>query len=64
MWFYPLPAVLTMVGWGWLFWQTGAARKWGLLEIALGVVAFLIWSSVMKQWPFQAAADRPAGGGD
>jgi fructoselysine transporter len=64
MWFYPLPAVLTMLGWGWLFWQTGAARKWGLLEIALGVVAFLIWSSVMKQWPFQAAADRPVVEGD
>src|SRR6202790_4081601 len=58
MWCYPLPAVLTMLGWGWLFWQTGPARKWGLLEIALGVVAFLIWSSVMKQWPFQAATDR------
>jgi fructoselysine transporter len=64
MWFYPLPAVFTMLGWGWLFWQTGAARKWGLLEIALGVVAFLIWSSVMRQWPFQAAADRPVVEGD
>jgi fructoselysine transporter len=64
MWCYPLPAVFTMLGWGWLFWQTGAARKWGLLEIALGVVAFLIWSSVMKQWPFQAAADRGVAEGD
>jgi fructoselysine transporter len=64
MWFYPLPAVLTMLGWGWLFWQTGAARKWGLLEIALGVVAFLIWSSVMKQWPFQPVADKQVAEGD
>ena len=52
MWLYPVPAVLTMIGWAWLFWQTGAARKWGLLEIALGVVAYLIWSWDRKQWPF------------
>jgi amino acid transporter len=52
MWLYPVPAVLTMFGWAWLFWQTGAARKWGLLEIALGVVAYLIWAKEKKQWPF------------
>jgi amino acid transporter len=55
MWFYPIPAVLTIIGWGWLFWQTGAARKWGLLEIALGISAYLIWSGVSKQWPFDKA---------
>jgi len=52
MWLYPVPAVLTMFGWAWLFWQTGAARKWGLLEIALGAVAYLIWAKEKKQWPF------------
>jgi hypothetical protein len=44
-----------MLGWAWLFWQTGAARKWGLLEIVLGVLAFLIWTSVKQQWPFAEA---------
>jgi amino acid transporter len=52
MWLYPVPAVLTMIGWLWLFWSTGAARKWGLLQIALGVVAFLVWTWEKKQWPF------------
>jgi fructoselysine transporter len=52
MWLYPLPAVLTIFGWAWLFWQTGPARKWGLAEIALGALAFLIWSRKMRQWPF------------
>ncbi len=52
MWFYPLPAVLTMFAWGWLFWHTGSVRKWGLLEIALGVIAFLVWTRGMRQWPF------------
>lgn len=53
MWLYPLPAVLTIAGWCWLFWQTGPARKWGLLEIALGVTAFLIRARLMRQWPFE-----------
>jgi len=55
MWLYPVPAVLTMIGWLWLFWRTGAARKWGLLQIALGVVAFLVWTWEKKQWPFASS---------
>ena len=54
MWFYPLPAILTMCGWAALFWATGAARKWGLLVIGLGVVAFLLRAREMRQWPFGA----------
>jgi fructoselysine transporter len=53
MWFYPLPALLTIAGCCWLFWQTGQARKWGLLEIALGITAFLIRARMMRQWPFE-----------
>jgi len=56
MWLYPWPAVLSMAGWFWLFWRTGPARKWGFLQIALGVVAFLIWTWEKKQWPFARAA--------
>jgi len=52
MWLYPLPAVLTILGWAWLFWQTGPARKWGLAQIALGAVVFLIRARKMRQWPF------------
>ena len=61
MWLYPLPAVLTMIGWAWLFWQTGATRKWGLAEIALGALAFLIRAREVRQWPFgnsHPAVDR------
>src|SRR5262249_22200740 len=55
MWLYPLPAVLTILGWAWLFWHTGPARKWGLLEIGLGILAYLIRARIMRQWPFQPA---------
>ena len=52
MWLYPLPAVLSMMGWAWLFWQTGPARKYGLMEIALGMTAYMVWAGVKGFWPF------------
>jgi amino acid transporter len=62
MWLYPVPAVLTMLAWAWLFWHTGTVRKWGILEIVLGVIAFLVWTREMRQWPFAPAADpKPSG---
>ena len=60
MWLYPWPAVLTMVGWAWLFWQTGPARKWGLAEIALGALAFFIRAREMRQWPFAKGKEPEA----
>jgi len=59
MWLYPLPAVLTMCGWAALFWATGSARKWGLLVIGLGILAFLFRAREVRQWPFAAAQARP-----
>jgi amino acid transporter len=58
MWFYPLPAILTMCGWAALFWATGSARKWGLLLIGLGIVAFLLRAREVRQWPFAVAEAR------
>lgn len=54
MWCYPLPAVLSAIGWAWLFWQTGPARRWGVLEITAGVIAFLLRAWKMREWPFGA----------
>ena len=59
MWLYPLPAVLVMFGWAALFWATGAARKWGLLLIAMGIVAFLLRAREMRQWPFGTETQPP-----
>jgi fructoselysine transporter len=52
MWLFPLPAVLTMLGWAWLYWETGPARKWSLGVIGLGIVVFLLRGRVMREWPF------------
>jgi len=46
-----------MIGWAWLFWQTGATRKWGLAEIALGALAYLIRAREVRQWPFVKKSD-------
>jgi fructoselysine transporter len=58
MWLYPLPAILTMCGWAALFWATGSARKWGLLLIGLGILAFLLRAREVRQWPFAVAEAR------
>ncbi len=54
MWLYPLPALLTIAGWIWLFSRTGSAIWWGVLVIGLGFVVFLVQSRLRKEWPFAA----------
>jgi amino acid transporter len=53
MWLYPLPSLLALVGWFYLY----AAAGWlfiglGLATLAAGVVAFLAWSRRARLWPF------------
>ena len=63
MWLYPLPAILTMFAWAWLFWHTGPFRKFGLLAVGIGVIAFLVWTREMRQWPFAPTEpSKPAAG--
>lgn len=52
--FYPLPVVLAIGVWLFIFFSTGLPfMVSGLTVIGLGVVAFLISAGVRKQWPFQ-----------
>jgi len=57
MWLYPLPALLTIAGWLWLFSRTGNAIWWGVLVIALGLVVFLLQARVRSEWPFASSAN-------
>src|SRR5438093_10890709 len=61
MWLYPLPAVLTIFGWAWLFWQTGATRKWGLAEIARAPSAILTSARYGRESPFQTSPSNVSG---
>jgi amino acid transporter len=55
MWLYPLPALLAIAGWAWLFSRTGQAVWWGLLVIILGASVFLIRARLQSEWPFRAS---------
>jgi amino acid transporter len=56
IWFYPLPALVALAGWIFLFWTTESKLKLGAVgALVLGVVFFLGWSWRSKRWPFEAA---------
>lgn len=53
MFLYPLPSLVAMVGWIYVY---AASGKWIILLslgwLAVGCVAFLIWARVERTWPF------------
>ena len=53
MWLYPLPALVALVGWLFLFGTTDLATLlYSLGVLAFGVVVFLGWSRWTRRWPF------------
>ena len=61
MWLYPLPSIVALVGWVFIF----ATTDWpivllGLGTLLLGVIFFLIWSWYSERWPFALPAENPA----
>ena len=58
IWLYPLPALVALVGWIFVFATTDVKLiGLGLGMLALGGVCFLIWSKWTRRWPF-AGDDR------
>src|SRR3954468_3274762 len=56
MWLYPVPAVVALLGWIFVFATTQyQVILFGLGVLALGFVAFLLWSWNTKRWPFGLA---------
>ncbi|HEY4218991.1 MAG TPA: APC family permease [Gemmatimonadaceae bacterium] len=53
MWLYPLPGIVALLGWVFVFATTQPlVILFGVGVLALGGVAFLIWSWNGKRWPF------------
>jgi amino acid transporter len=57
IWLYPIPCAIALVGWLFVFATSGF---WFVLvsvgALALGAVAFLIWSAQTHRWPFAPSA--------
>jgi len=54
IWLYPVPVVIALAGWLFIFSTTGAhVMLFGLGVLALGVLCFLGWSFRLRQWPFK-----------
>jgi amino acid transporter len=53
MWLYPVPAVVAVLGWIFVFATTQLlVIVFGVGVLALGCLAFLLWSWNTKRWPF------------
>jgi len=53
MWLYPLPALVALLGWIFLFATTDLrVILFGVGMLVLGGIAFLIWSWRTARWPF------------
>ncbi len=61
MWLYPLPALVALVGWIFVFVTSGSnAILLGLVTLALGVALFFAWSWRTRAWPFERPEEAGA----
>jgi amino acid transporter len=60
MWLYPLPSLIALVGWIFIFATTPVSViGLGLGSLALGGTFFLVWSWYTKRWPFGITSSTP-----
>ena len=54
MWLYPLPAIIAVVGWAYVYYSSGPVPiLFSLAWVAVGVVAYLLWARFVEHtWPF------------
>ena len=53
MWLYPVPAIIAVLGWIFVFATTQLrVIAFGIGVLALGCVAFVLWSWKTSRWPF------------
>jgi len=53
MWLYPLPSLIALIGWVYVYYASGwQSILLSLGWLVIGIVAFLIWARVEHIWPF------------
>ena len=58
MWFYPLPALLAIIAWLWVFSSVSAQKQLvGVIAPAAGAMAFLLLAAYRRTWPFTSTED-------
>jgi len=63
IWLYPLPPLIALVGWLFLFASADLRLKcYAALTLTLGVAFFLAWSRRTRQWPFAVLARNVSSG--
>jgi amino acid transporter len=56
MWLYPVPTLVALAGWLFLFATSGAqVILFGLATLALGILVYLGWAKGTRQWPWSNA---------
>jgi amino acid transporter len=53
MWLFPLPALVALVGWVYLFKSAGGvAIAFGIVTLSIGAAVYMVRAAVQKDWPF------------
>ncbi|MEO6727207.1 MAG: amino acid permease [Blastocatellia bacterium] len=59
IWLYPIPSLIALVGWLFIFvtmeWQI---KLYSLAAFVVGIVCFLIWAISTSKWPFRDALNN------
>jgi len=60
IWLYPLPNLIALVGWCFVFATSDrAVLIFALAVIAAGLIFFLAWSRYTGRWPFGPGTEEP-----
>jgi amino acid transporter len=58
-WLYPLPSLAALAGWIYVYASAGRTPiVFSIVVLVTGVVAFLVWARIERQWPFGAKQVR------
>ena len=58
MWLYPLPVVVTIIGWVALFLATGRYfALGGIAMMLMGIATYMILARFQRQWPFRTSGE-------
>ena len=62
IWLYPLPALVALLGWLFVFATAGwDLILFGIATLAAGAILFLVWTWKTDRWPFDPANRRAVG---